>query len=97
MCVPRARAIGRTGPDDFDIDDAGRLTRGSGLVYGGGQIIKTDLLADMKPGAFSLNLLWDVMLGEGRLFGTVYPGTWCDVGHPEGITLAEEMLGCADV
>lgn len=97
MCVPPDRAIGRKGPDDFAADSAGRLTRGAGLVYGGLQIIKTDLLADMKPGAFSLNLLWDVMLDQRRLFGLHYPGQWCDVGHPDGITLAENMLARADV
>jgi N-acetyl-alpha-D-muramate 1-phosphate uridylyltransferase len=26
-----------------------------------------------------------------------YTGKWCDVGHPEGITLAENMLRDADV
>ncbi|WP_299877749.1 nucleotidyltransferase family protein [uncultured Sulfitobacter sp.] len=92
MCVPSDRAVGRNGPDDFAADPAGRLQRGSGLVYGGLQIIKTDLMSQMPPGAFSLNRLWDVMLRQDRLFGTSYPGHWCDVGHPEGITLAEDLL-----
>ena len=51
----------------------------------------------IKDRAFSLNLLWDQMLKDNRLFGLRYPGRWCDVGHPGGIVLAEKMLRDADV
>jgi MurNAc alpha-1-phosphate uridylyltransferase len=37
------------------------------------------------------------MLKDQRLFGLSYPGQWCDVGHPEGIALAENMLKNAHV
>ncbi|NVK58782.1 MAG: nucleotidyltransferase family protein, partial [Rhodobacteraceae bacterium] len=43
-----------------------------------------------------LYLVWNAMSADERLFGLPYPGRWCDVGHPEGIRLAEEMLA-ADV
>ena len=92
MLVPLNRAVGHAGTGDFKTDTAGRLTRGPGAVYGGIQIIKTEGLAVIKERAFSLNLLWDVMLKQGRMFGLQYPGTWCDVGHPEGIKMAEDML-----
>ncbi len=58
----------------------------------GVQIIKPDGLAAFEERSFSLNLLWNKMAQDKRLFGLEYPGTWCDVGHPEGITLAETML-----
>jgi len=51
----------------------------------------------MSEKAFSLNVVWDQMLTQGRLFGICYPGRWCDVGHPEGIEMAERMLGTLDV
>lgn len=92
MCVPTDRAIGHSGAGDFAIDAAGRITRGAGFVYGGVQIIKTDQLADIGQRVFSLNLLWDRMLEKNRLFALNYPGKWCDVGHPAGIGLAEDML-----
>jgi len=92
MGVPPARAMEHSGEGDFTIDKDGRLTRGAGLVYGGVQIIKTDLLSDIKEQSFSLNLLWDIMLQSGRLYGLTYEGSWCDVGHPGGITTAEELL-----
>ncbi len=96
MCVPRENAVGHLGQGDFVLNQ-GCLTRGLGAVYTGIQIIKTDLLAQIPDKAFSLNLLWNRMLADGRAFGLSYPGKWCDVGHPEGILLAEEMLRDADV
>lgn len=90
--IPHAQAEGHNGTGDFTIAPDGRLTRGPGLVYGGIQIIKTDLLNSIEDTAFSLNVLWDKMLVKERLFGLSYPGKWCDVGHPEGINIAERML-----
>lgn len=92
ICIPPGNALGHASAGDFTRDQAGRLTRGPGLVYGGLQIVKTEGLGAIPDRVFSLNLLWDRMLAEGRLFGLPYPGQWCDVGHPGGIALAEEML-----
>lgn len=97
VCVPTQNAVGHTGPGDFAADASGALRRGPGLVYGGVQIIKTDGLGQIDARAFSLNVLWDRMLARGRVHGVIYPGSWCDVGHPEGIALAENMLERAGV
>lgn len=97
LCLPPDQAIGHTGQGDFLLDAEGRVSRGPGLVYSGAQIIRTESLADIPDRAFSLNVVWDRMMAEGRVFGTVYPGTWCDVGHPGGIALAEAMLDAGDV
>lgn len=93
MGIPPPRAMEHESAGDFAIDSQGHLTRGAGLVYGGVQIIKTDLLADISEHSFSLNLVWDQMLAKGTLHGLSYDGTWCDVGHPGGIATAEKMLG----
>ncbi|MDA9135467.1 nucleotidyltransferase family protein [Ascidiaceihabitans sp.] len=92
VCVPVAQIVGYSGDGDFTIASDGRLTRGSGAVYGGIQIIKTDLLKTIKEPSFSLNVIWNKMLKKNRLFGISYDGNWCDVGHPEGIAQAEEMM-----
>jgi MurNAc alpha-1-phosphate uridylyltransferase len=89
--------VGHKGAGDFVIDSEGRATRGHGHVYSGLQILKTELLHQIQEDVFSLNLLWNRMLEAGRLYATAYPGQWCDVGHPEGIALAEEMLGSPHV
>jgi len=92
LCLPPDRALGHTGPGDFTPAPDGRLGRGPGLVYSGVQVIDPGCLAGIPDRAFSLNRAWDRLAAQGRLFGAVYPGRWCDVGCPEGIRLAEDML-----
>ncbi len=92
LCVPLDRAVGRKGGGDFSRDPQGRLSRRGDLVYTGAQILRTEGLDAFDTPAFSLNLLWNRMAEADRLFGLVYDGRWCDVGHPEGIAMAEEML-----
>ncbi|KIC10227.1 nucleotidyltransferase [Leisingera sp. ANG-M1] len=97
VCVPLDRAVGRPGGGDFSADAEGRISRSGNLVYGGVQILKTDGLHHVEEQVFSLNVLWNKMAADNRLFALEYPGRWCDVGHPEGITLAEELIAADDV
>ena len=92
MCVPLARAVGRKGGGDFSIAPDGQISRSGDLVYTGVQILKTDGLVGIPDPVFSLNRLWDQMIADGRACALEYPGNWCDVGHPEGIQLAEELI-----
>jgi len=95
LCLEPVSTRGRSGPGDFTLSSDGLLTRGGPVVYGGAHILKPEGLHGIAEDAFSLNVLWNRMIAAGRLHGLVYPGAWCDVGRPEGIALAEEML--ADV
>lgn len=91
----RAGLPGRSGKADFTLDAEGRIARASGtegVVYLGAQVIRPEGLHDIAAPAFSLNLLWDRMIAEGRAFALHYPGEWCDVGSPEGLAEAEAML-----
>ena len=97
MCIPTQAVHGHEGPGDFEVSNDGRIKRGSGVVYGGAQIIKTDALQGVSQRIFSLNLLWNLMQDQQRLFALVYDGEWCDVGHPGGIALAEALLRNSDV
>lgn len=96
LCPPE-RALGHTLSSGFQMEGDGRLSRAPELAYTGVQILRTEALHNIPDTAFSLNRLWDLIGAEGRLFGTVYPGQWCDVGHPGGIPLAEAMLRGTDV
>ena len=84
--------LGRTSPGDFDIDEKGLISRRGDFVYGGVQIIKTERVKAHPNRTFSLNAIWDEIAKDNLLFGLDYPGRWCDVGHPEGIALAEGLL-----
>lgn len=92
VCAAPERAIGTASKGDFTIAEDGSLTRGPGAIYASIQITKTDLLHEVPEPAFSLNRIWDVMIARGRCFGLLYPGYWCDVGHPGGIAEAEALL-----
>ncbi|MXQ08229.1 NTP transferase domain-containing protein [Alphaproteobacteria bacterium GH1-50] len=96
LVVPMERALGRQGGGDFTLD-GGRLSRGGDYVYCGVQILRTEILADISDTAFSLNQVWDRLNADGRLRGIEYAGDWCDIGHPEGLTLAERMMATGHV
>lgn len=97
MCVPTQNTYGHKGTGDFTIDNDGRIRRGPGTIYGGIQILKTDGLAAISSTAFSLNIVWDQMHTNDRLFGLSYPGTWVDVGNADSLSLAETVLKDAHV
>jgi N-acetyl-alpha-D-muramate 1-phosphate uridylyltransferase len=85
---------------DFRMDDAGHLIRAPGVPgyrYLGAQIMDPAGVEAVSQKAFSLNLVWDRLISEGRAFGLVHDGGWCDVGYPAGIAEAEAMLRAADV
>ena len=92
LCIERTRAHGHSGAGDFSLAENGCLQRGGNLVYTGVQIIKTDGLMAIEQRAFSLNLLWAQMIERRSVYGAVYRGNWCDVGHPEGLACAQNML-----
>jgi len=97
MLIPLENAQENTGCGDFLMDHTGVLERRGGRptaphVYSGAQIIKTDLLRHFAQRSFSLNLVWDQMMKDGRVYGISHDGGWVDVGRPEGIATAEAEL-----
>lgn len=97
--IPVGNTVEYSGVGDFFLN-GGRIARrgeqaAAPYVYGSVQILKTELLAGVSEDAFSLNVIWDQMIAEGRAFGLPYDGRWVDVGRPEGIAVAEKVL--ADV
>jgi len=98
LLVPLARAHCHTGRGDFHMNAAGALARRkprgvAPFVYTGIQMVSKRLFAGELPdGPFSTNLLWDRAIEAGRCFGTVHQGLWFDIGRPEAIREAEDML-----
>ena len=90
-------AMGFEGTGDFLMDAEGRLARVpaqrvSPFAYPGVQIVHPGLF-DHAPGAtFSMNLLWDVAIERGRLYGMRLDGVWMHVGTPEAVREADEFL-----
>jgi N-acetyl-alpha-D-muramate 1-phosphate uridylyltransferase len=98
LLVPLARAHCHSGRGDFHMDAAGALSRRrprgvAPFVFTGIQMVSRRLFAGELPdGPFSTNLLWDRAIAAGRCFGAVHQGLWFDVGRPESIRKAEEIL-----
>lgn len=83
---------GRNAPGDFDLSSGGMITRGGPYVYLGAQIIHTAPVKNWPETVFSLNVIWDQLIAENRLHGCLYSGGWCDVGRPENIKTAEDLI-----
>jgi len=85
------------GQGDFRLDPEGRVARRAErrvapFIYTGIQIVSHRLLRDCPAGSFSTNRLWDRAMAEGRLFGLVHTGEWCEVGAPGHIGPTEALL-----
>lgn len=97
LLYPLARTGAYDGPGDFFLTQEGRLTRrGAAAVapflFTGVQILHPRLFEGAPGGAFSLNVLYDRALAEGRLYGLVHDGAWFHVGTPAGLAEAEDAL-----
>ncbi|OYU20022.1 MAG: nucleotidyltransferase [Rhodobacteraceae bacterium PARR1] len=94
MLLPAAQARCHAGKD-FVLGADGRISRANGQLstaYLGAQLIRTEGLSDITEPVFSLNRLWDMAIAQGRAYGVIHRGGWCDVGTPEGLKMAEQML-----
>jgi N-acetyl-alpha-D-muramate 1-phosphate uridylyltransferase len=92
-----ADTVGYCGSGDFHLDPGGRLVRRTPgeivpFVFAGCYLTTPRLFAAAPQGPFSMNLLWDRALGEGRLHGIRHDGLWLHVGTPEAIAAAEQAF-----
>lgn len=97
LLSPLERTVGYDGSGDFVMDADGRLARratsqATPLAYIGGYLVSPRLFGGAPAGRFSMNLLWDRAIAQGRLFGIVHLGRWLHVGTPEAVPLAEAAL-----
>ena len=89
------RTIGYDGRGDFRLERDGRLIRQQGagaLAYIGGYLVHPRLFENAPHGKFSMNVLWDKAISEGRLHGIAHSGKWFHVGTPDAVGLAEAEL-----
>jgi MurNAc alpha-1-phosphate uridylyltransferase len=93
LCDPE-QTTGYDGDGDFVMDAQGRLTRqrNHALAYMGVYIVHPRLFAGAPEGKFSMNVLWDKAIAQGRLFGIAHRGHWLHVGTPDAIGKAEAFL-----
>lgn len=90
-------AFGYDGPGDFTIDSDGRLARRTegaenAKVFTGVQLLHPRLFQGAPGGIYSLNVLYDLALAAGRLFGLTHPGEWHHVGTPAALEESDRHL-----
>lgn len=94
---PADRASGYDGAGDFHCDNDGRLRRrgadpSAPYVFTGVQLLHPRLFDGAPSGPFSMNVLYDRALDQGRLHGLVHDGEWYHVGTPDALADAEALL-----
>jgi len=97
ILAPTVTAVGYHGLGDFQLETDGRLTRRRDLtlapfVYAGCAMISPAALADPPGDVFSLNVVFDRLIAQGRLYGLRLDGLWLHVGTPGAIGDAERAI-----
>ena len=97
LIAHRDSSIGYGGRGDFSLDREGRLERRPSsasvpFVFAGVSILKPELFEGIEEQAFSLNLIFDRAIANGRLSGCVLEGVWMHVGTPAALREAEDHL-----
>ena len=98
LLQPTVTAIGYGGPGDFLMDQEGRLKRRpewevAPFLYSGVYICHPRLFDASPDGAFSVNVLWDRAIEQGRLTGIRHDGEWYHVSTPQQLREVERELG----
>ncbi len=88
-------AVGYDGRGDFALSPDGRLERRperriAPFVYAGCAVFAPRAFEGAPEGKFSLNVTFDRLIAEGRLFGLRLDGIFLHVGTPESIRVAEK-------
>lgn len=95
---PTETAHGYEGSGDFFCAPNGQITgrRGTAAaapyVYAGLQILNPAVFEQTPEGAWSLNVVFDRLLAQGRLFGVVHDGAWFHVGTPDRIAPTTALI-----
>ncbi|WP_395022304.1 nucleotidyltransferase family protein [Dongia sp.] len=98
LLQPTVTAIGYDGPGDFLMDQEGKLKRRpewevAPFLYSGVNITHPRLFEASPDGAYSVNLLWNRAIEQGRLHGIRHDGEWYHVSTPQHLREVERELG----
>ena len=97
LLIPKERAHGYEGRGDFFLSADGRIFRpdsesSAPYVYIGVQRVSPRLFHKAPEGAFSMNLLWNKALQQGRLYGHLHKGEWFHISTPQDLKKYEPMI-----
>lgn len=95
VLIPIENTIHHFGAGDFFLENGKPKWRGENArapyVYSGLQMIRPEIAKQFSEQKFSLRLIWDELLKQGRLGAVVYDGSWIDIGTKEALLRAREL------
>ncbi|MET0667556.1 MAG: nucleotidyltransferase family protein [Methyloceanibacter sp.] len=97
LLAPTGTSIGYNFDGDFSVGEDGRLVRKEKgevvpFAFAGASLCDARLFENAPDGRFSLNVLWDLALIKGRLYGIELDGRWMHVGTPAALAEAETLF-----
>jgi MurNAc alpha-1-phosphate uridylyltransferase len=97
LVAETVKAVAYAGRGDFEMARDGSLSRRpekgvTPFAYAGAAILHPRLFEGAPDGPFSMNVLFDRAIENGRLFGVQMEGVWLHIGTPEAIRAAEHAV-----
>ena len=94
LVAETVKAVGYAGRGDFDMERDGQLSRRpekgvTPFAYAGAAILHPRIFEGAPDGPFSMNVLFNKAIENGRLFGVQMEGLWLHIGTPDAIRAAE--------
>lgn len=97
LLILRDKAHGYEGRGDFFLSEQNRLTRPkegeiAPYVYIGVQCVHPRLFEGAPDGPYSMNVLWNKALQNGRLYGCLHEGDWFHISTPHDLETFEPII-----
>ncbi len=97
LLIPTDKALGYSGKGDFFLDEDGGLVWRNGsasapYVYACIQVLHPRLFDGLPDTPFPMINAYNKAAKAGRLYGHVYQGEWADMGTPNGMQAADDLL-----
>ena len=61
------------------------------LFYTGLQILNINTIKNFSENKFSINLIWDILINQGKLYGEIMQSDWFHVGDLNGLNIARNL------
>ena len=97
LVCPTVSSLGYNGTGDFNLLPDGRLERRierevAPFVFTGAYMMHPRLFKNAPEGKFSMNVLFDKAIKEGRLHGVRHDGQWLEINTPQSVDVASATL-----
>ena len=70
-----------------------RYLKGEEIIfYSGLQILNVNSIKDFSDKKFSINLIWDILINKGELYGELMKSKWYHVGDPKGLSIVKKLF-----